>query len=122
MVLCFVSIEGFARVIFLIYSYSYVGGYTSWLQIVILNSYMNICWSSSTNYRRSYPLAPHPSLPAFPPWLTVHLHHCSCLQDCAKNGNVTGMTSIFFVVFEVKSDIFNPDHLIQFQHSPKKTH
>lgn len=49
MVLHFVLTEGFGSMIFLISLYSYVGGYTSWLQIVLLDSYMNICWSNSTN-------------------------------------------------------------------------
>lgn len=92
-------------------SYSYAHGCTGWLQIALLCSYMNVFWSNNANQSRSCPLAPHPPLPALPPWFTVHLHCCSCLQGCAKNGNVTGTTSIFCCFLRWRKIFLNLDHL-----------
>lgn len=89
-------------------SYSCAHGCTSCLQTVHLCSYTNIFWNSSTKQSGSCPLAPHPPLPALPLWFTVHLRCRSCLQGCAKNRNVTEVTSISCCFFEVNEGIFKP--------------
>lgn len=67
---------------------------------------------NNANQSRFCPLGPCSHLPALVPWFTAHLHCCSSLKGCAKNGNVTGTTSIFFLVFLRWRKIFlNLDHL-----------
>lgn len=73
---------------------------------------MNVFWSNNANQSRFCPLGPHSPLPALVPRFTAHLHCCSSLKGCAKNGNVAGMRSIFLLVFLRWRKIFlNLDHL-----------
>lgn len=94
-------------------SYSYVHGYTNWLQAALSYSYIKACWSnSSPNQRRFCPLAPlHPLLLS----LHVPLAICTAAAVCRaalRMGMPLEWHQFFVVVvFELKSDIFNLDHL-----------
>lgn len=78
----------------------------------LVTTYMNVFWSNNANQSRFCPLGPHSPLPALVPWFTAHLHCCSFLKSCAKNGNATGTTSTSLVVFLRWRKIFlNLDHL-----------